>query len=62
MIGKSKSFMISFNFSNKSILHKEDAEVDHIVPFSKWWEIVYENTQLVHWRCNQQKGNRVDES
>lgn len=40
----------------------EDAEVDHLVPFSKWWETVYENAQLVHWRCNQQKRNRVDES
>jgi 5-methylcytosine-specific restriction endonuclease McrA len=45
---------------NQKILHKGDAEVDHITPFSKWWETVYENAQLVHWRCNQQKWNRVD--
>lgn len=45
---------------NQVILHKEDAEVDHVVPFSKWWETTYENAQLVHWRCNQQKGNRID--
>ncbi len=45
---------------HQTILHKEDAEVDHIVPFSKWWATIYENAQLVHWRCNQQKGNRID--
>jgi 5-methylcytosine-specific restriction endonuclease McrA len=43
------------------ILSKEDAEVDHIVPYSKWWETSIENAQLLHKLCNREKSAKINE-
>lgn len=37
----------------------DDAEVDHITPFSKGGRTNIENAQLAHRFCNRQKGNQI---
>ena len=50
------------SYCNQKILSIDDAEVDHIKPYSKWWETVKENAQLLHRECNREKSNHIDES
>lgn len=42
----------------QQILLIEDAEVDHIVPYSQGGATTLENAQLAHRYCNRMKGNR----
>lgn len=42
---------------NQSILDFKDAEVDHIIPWSKGGQTILENGQLVHSTCNRMKSN-----
>ena len=46
--------------SNQKILSIEDAEVDHIVPYSKGGKTEKDNAQLVLRYFNRAKGNRID--
>ena len=41
----------------QQIISIDDAEVDHILPFSKWWKTEINNAQLAHRYCNRQKNN-----
>ncbi|MBT2728570.1 DUF262 domain-containing protein [Bacillus sp. ISL-75] len=41
----------------QQILLIEDAEVDHIVPYSEGGETIKENAQITHRYCNRVKGN-----
>lgn len=43
---------------NQQILLIEDAEIDHIVPFSEGGLTQEDNAQLTHRYCNRAKGNR----
>lgn len=43
------------SYCGQKILSKDDAEVDHIKPFSKGGETVIENAQLLHRHCNREK-------
>lgn len=40
----------------KPILRMKDATIDHIVPLAKGGTDEYENMQLAHYDCNQEKG------
>lgn len=42
---------------NQRIMNYDDAQVDHIMPYSKGGLTVKENGQLAHRYCNQHKGN-----
>lgn len=44
----------------QQILSIDDAQVDHIKPFSLGGETIFENAQLAHRYCNQHKGNKND--
>lgn len=44
----------------QKILMIDDAEVDHILPFSKWWKTSIENAQITHRYCNRQKNNNTN--
>ena len=44
-------------YCNQQILSIDDAEVDHIIPFSKGGNTVIENAQLLHRHCNREKNN-----
>ena len=44
-------------YCNQQILSIDDAEVDHIIPFSKAGNTVIENAQLLHRHCNREKNN-----
>jgi uncharacterized protein with PIN domain len=44
-------------YCRNQILDIDDAEVDHIVPFSKMGETKFENAQLLHRFCNRTKSN-----
>jgi hypothetical protein len=72
ILGQSKNSKRTFDFKlkndlynqdptckicNQKIMMIEDAEVDHIVPFSKGGETVLENAQLTHRFCNRTKSN-----
>lgn len=48
------------SFCNQQILDYNDAEVDHIFPYSIGGETIKENAQLLHRSCNRQKSNKVD--
>ena len=43
--------------TTSSILSIDDAEVDHILPYSKGGDTVLENAQLLHRHCNRAKNN-----
>lgn len=45
------------SYCNQQILNIDDAEVDHIVPYSKGGETIIENAQLLHRHCNRVKNN-----
>lgn len=44
-------------YCNQLILSIDDAEVDHILPYSKGGDTVLENAQLLHRHCNRAKNN-----
>ena len=44
-------------YCNQQILSIDDAEVDHIIPYSKGGDTVIENAQLLHRHCNREKNN-----
>lgn len=46
------------SYCGQKILSKDDAEVDHIVPFSQGGETILENAQLLHRHCNRKKYNK----
>lgn len=39
--------------------HPWCATLDHIVPLALGGDHTYENVQLAHWRCNNEKGHRL---
>ena len=39
---------------------KNPCTVDHIKPLSRGGDDHYENTQAVHYKCNQEKGNKYE--
>ena len=41
------------------IVNIEHAEVDHIVPWSKGGDTVIGNAQLLHIKCNREKGAKM---
>lgn len=44
------------NYCKKSILRNQPYEGDHIVPWSQGGKTEYENLQILHRRCNKEKG------
>lgn len=44
---------------NQQIQSIDDAEVDHILPYSQGGQTVIENAQITHRYCNRKKGNTV---
>lgn len=44
-------------YCNQQILSIDDAEVDHIIPYSKGGNTVIDNAQLLHRHCNREKNN-----
>lgn len=47
------------SYCNNEILSIDDAEVDHIIPFSKGGKTEISNAQLLHRHCNREKNNNV---
>ena len=45
------------SYCNQTIQNIDDAEVDHIKPYSLWWTTTIDNAQLLHRRCNREKSN-----
>ena len=48
------------SYCGQQILDINDAEVDHINPYSKGGETVIENAQLLHRHCNREKNDSID--
>lgn len=48
------------NYCKNEILNIEDAEVDHVVPFSLGGNTDISNAQLLHRHCNREKNNSID--
>lgn len=46
------------SYCGQKILDISDAEVDHILPFSKGGNTTIENAQLLHRHCNREKNNK----
>lgn len=44
---------------NQQIIDIDDAEVDHIIPFSEGGKTLIENAQLTHRYCNRKKNNKM---
>ncbi|MDD2518619.1 MAG: HNH endonuclease signature motif containing protein [Bacilli bacterium] len=42
------------------MLKIEDAEVDHIIPYSRGGNTTEDNAQLLHRHCNRTKNNSID--
>ena len=49
------------SYCGNEILSIDDAEVDHITPFSLGGKTVLENAQLLHRHCNREKSDSIDE-
>ena len=45
----------------RAILDIDDAEVDHIVPFSQGGKTDISNAQLLHRHCNREKSDAMDD-
>lgn len=45
---------------NQQILNIDDAEVDHIIPFSEGGKTTLENAQITHRYCNRRKKNQIN--
>lgn len=43
----------------ETLFHKDEVEVDHIIPYSISFDDSYTNKVLVKARCNREKGNRL---
>ncbi len=54
--------MFVLSFCGQKILSIDDAEVDHIRPFSQGGETTLENAQLLHRHCNRVKNDNDFES
>lgn len=50
------------SYCGQTILNIDDAEVDHIMPYSKGGETNMENAQLLHRHCNREKNNTIDDN
>ena len=48
------------SYCGNEILNIEDAEVDHIIPFSLGGKTILENAQLLHRHCNREKSDSMD--
>lgn len=48
------------SYCGQTILEIDDAEVDHILPYSLGGETVIENAQLLHRHCNRTKYNNTE--
>lgn len=46
------------SYCNQRILSIEDAEVDHVLAFSKGGKTTLDNAQLLHRHCNREKNNK----
>ena len=49
------------SYCGNTILSIDDAEVDHMKPFSLGGETTIENAQLLHRHCNREKNNNLQE-
>lgn len=49
------------SYCNQEILSIDDAEVDHVIPYSKGGSTIIENAQLLHRHCNREKNNITDD-
>lgn len=49
------------SWCNNEILDIDDAEVDHIVPFSQGGKTDISNAQLLHRHCNREKSDAIDD-
>lgn len=49
------------SYCGQKILDISDAEVDHILPFSKGGNTTIENAQLLHRHCNREKNNKYND-
>ena len=49
------------SWCNNEILSIDDAEVDHIIPFSQGGKTDITNAQLLHRHCNREKYNTIDD-
>ena len=47
------------SYCGSVILSPDDAEIDHIKPYSMGGKTILENAQLLHSSCNRAKGNRT---
>ena len=47
------------SYCGNVIMKLEDADVDHIIPFTKGGKTEDTNAQLLHKACNQQKSNHT---
>jgi len=48
------------SYCGNVILSVDDAEVDHVMPYSLGGETVESNAQLLHRHCNREKNNIID--
>lgn len=48
-------------YCGNKILSFDDAEVDHILPYSKGGQTAFENAQLLHRICNRQKSASIND-
>lgn len=48
------------SWCNNEILSIDDAEVDHIIPFSQGGKTDISNAQLLHRHCNREKSDTLD--
>lgn len=48
------------SYCGNEILKIEDAEVDHIIPYSRGGNTTEDNAQLLHRHCNRTKNNSID--
>jgi 5-methylcytosine-specific restriction endonuclease McrA len=60
---KSKIFHPGYicSYCNNEILSIDDAEVDHIVPFSQGGKTDISNAQLLHRHCNREKSDSLEQ-
>lgn len=49
------------SYCHNEILSIDDAEVDHIIPFSQGGKTDISNAQLLHRHCNREKSNNIDD-
>lgn len=50
------------SYCGNEILSIDDAEVDHIIPFSKGGKTDISNAQLLHRHCNREKNDSLDDA